>query len=242
MLGLRSRLRVAADLARTVGPRRSVAIGAAWLLWRREFVAVAWPIPPQREEGPARPGARCALLDEAGLRAFMASCPELPAREIRRRWAAGLECLVLWHGEALAAYRWDATWAVGPLHLPYLGRALRLAPGDSLVYDTFTRPDSRRLHLGAELVNAAVVRARGRGVRRFVGLIAAWNSASRGWAAHLGWEAIGTVGYRRVGLRRRYFATGGMALVGDEVRFPLSGRPASASQLAPDRGERGPGP
>jgi GNAT superfamily N-acetyltransferase len=214
-----------------------LAVGAAWLLRRREFVAVAWPIPPEPEEGPGRLGARSGILDEPGLPAFVAECPELTAREIRQRWAAGLECLVLWHEEAIAAYRWDATWAAGPLYLPYLGLTVRLAPGDSLVYDTFTRAASRRLRLGAELVNAAVARARGRGVRRCVGLVAAWNRASLGWAEHLGWEVLGTVGYRRVGFRRRYFATGGMAIAGDEVHFPPSGaRGSAASQPASDGG------
>ena len=37
------------------------------------------------------------VLDEAGLRAFVAECPELTAREIPRRWAAGIECMALWH-------------------------------------------------------------------------------------------------------------------------------------------------
>jgi GNAT superfamily N-acetyltransferase len=74
--------------------------------------------------------------------------------------------------------------------------------------------------LGAELVSAAVERARRRGATRLVGLVAAWNRASLGWAEHLGWKRLGTVGYRRVGLGRRYFARGSMAIVGGEIRFP----------------------
>lgn len=71
-----------------------------------------------------------------------------------------------------------------------------------------------------ELVSAAVERARRRGATRLVGLVAAWNRASLGWAEHLGWKRLGTVGYRRVGRRRRYFARGSMAIVGGEIRFP----------------------
>jgi hypothetical protein len=61
-----------------------------------------------------------------------------------------------------------------------------------------------------------------------VGLIAGWNRASLSWAGGLGWKRLGTVGYRRVGLRRRYFATGSMAIVDGEIRFPASGPPPIA--------------
>jgi GNAT superfamily N-acetyltransferase len=229
MLGpLRARLTNVADVVRTLGVREGLAVAPAWLLVQREFVAVAWPIPPAAPEVPLRPGVRCAVLDEASLPAFMAHCPELTVQEIRRRWAAGLECMVLWHDSAIATYRWDATWSAGPIHLPYLDRFLRLAPGDSLVYDTRTLPASRRIRLGAELVTAAVERARRKGAKRLVGLIAGWNRASLSWAGGLGWKRLGTVGYRRVGLRRRYFATGSMAIVDGEIRFPASGPPPIA--------------
>jgi GNAT superfamily N-acetyltransferase len=169
----------------------------------------------------------------------MAQCPELTAREIRRRWAAGLECMVLWQDSVIATYRWDAIWSVGPIYLPYLDRFLRLAPGDSLVYDTRTLPASRRLRLGAELVSAAVERARQQGARRLVGLVAAWNRASLRWAEGLGWKRLGSVGYRHVGLRRRYFAKGSMAIVDGEIRFPSRDVTArDPSGLAPGGAER----
>jgi GNAT superfamily N-acetyltransferase len=88
---------------------------------------------------------------------------------------------------AIVAYRWDLTGPARPLHLPYLRRSVRLALGDALVYDLRTLPASRRLRLGTELVTAAVERARRRGARRCVGLIAAWNRASLPWAELLGW-------------------------------------------------------
>jgi GNAT superfamily N-acetyltransferase len=169
---------------------------------------------------------------------FVAGCPELTAGEIRRRWVAGMECLVLRRGCGIAAYRWDVTAAVGALYLPYLGGIVRLAPGDVLVYDTRTLRTSRRLRLGAELLAAAVERARTRGDRRLVGLIATWNHASLRWADQLGWERLGTVGYRRAGLRRRYFATGAMAVVGREVRFLPSAEPGEAPVAGPDRPPR----
>jgi GNAT superfamily N-acetyltransferase len=222
---LRARLTRAANLLGAFGVGRSFTLLPRWLVLRREFIAVARPIPARAREIPALAGVQCRMLGEAELPAFAAGCPELTVGEVRRRWAAGLECLVLWRGPAIAAYRWDVTAAVGALYLPYLGTTARLAPGDVLAYDPRTLPASRRPHLGAELVATAVERARTRGDRRYVSLIAAWNHASLRWAEHLGWERVGSVGYRRVGLRRRYFATGAMALIGREVRFLPSAEP-----------------
>ncbi len=232
LVPIRVRLTRLDDLVRTLGPRRSLSVLPAWLFLRREFVAVARPIPALPEAGPARAGARWTVLDETGLRAFVAGCPELTAREIRRRWAAGIDCMVLWHAGAIVAYRWDVTGSAGAFHLPYLDRSVRLDPGDALVYDTRTLPASRRLRLGAELVTAAVERARRRGARRYMGLVAAWNRASLQWAELLGWERLGTVGWRRAGLRRRYFATGAMAIVDGEIRFPP--RAAPPGDLSPE--------
>jgi GNAT superfamily N-acetyltransferase len=230
---LRARLIRAADLLRAFGVGRSLTLLPGWLVLHREFIAVAWPIPGRAQEIPAPAGVRCGVLGEAELPAFAAGCHELTVGEVRRRWAAGLECLVLWRGSAIAAYRWEATAAAGAVYLPYLGTIVRLAAGDVLTYDARTLPASRRLRVGAELLAAAVERARTRGDRRCVGLIAAWNHAGLRWAEHLGWARVGSVGYRRVGLRRRYFATGAMALVGREVRFLPSAEPNDLPFRAP---------
>lgn len=234
MLGLaRARLTHVADFFRELGLRRGLTVFPVWLLARREFVAVAWDIPPRQEPASEPPDVRWTVLDEAGLPAFTAECRELTAREVRQRWASGLDCLVLWRGSAMVAYRWDVPSAVGALYLPYLGRTLRLGPGEALTYETRTVPASRRLRLGAMLVAAAMDRARQRGDRRYVGFVASWNRASVQWAEGLGWERVGTVGWERAGLRRRYFATGAMSIVGDEVRFP-------PSRMAVDRSHRAP--
>ena len=219
---LRPHLTHAVDLLRTLGLRRGVGVLVGWLLLRREFVVVAWLIPPRETEPASRADVECRLLDESGLPTFAARCPELGMAEVRRRWAAGMECLVLWHDGAIAAYRWDVPAAADPIYLPYLGRRVRLAPGDVLTYEARTLPTSRRLRLGAELVDAAVARARARGDRRCVGLNAAWNHASLRWAQQLGWERLGTVGWGRAGLGRRYFATGAVSFVDGEIWFPPS--------------------
>jgi GNAT superfamily N-acetyltransferase len=183
---LRARLTRAADLLRALGRRRSFRILPAWLLLRREFIAVAWPVPACPPEVPDQRGGQCTILDETGLGEFVAGCPELTAGEVRRRWAAGMECLVLWQDRAVAAYRWDVVAAAGALYVPYLGRIVGLLPGDVLTYEARTLPASRRRHLGAGLVAAAAERARRRGDRRHVGFLAAWNHASLRWADRLG--------------------------------------------------------
>jgi hypothetical protein len=94
---IRIRLTRVEDLVRTLGPHRSLSVLPAWLFLRREFIAVAWAYPDPAGGRPGTSGARWTVLDEAGLRAFVAECPELTAREIPRRWAAGIECMALWH-------------------------------------------------------------------------------------------------------------------------------------------------
>jgi GNAT superfamily N-acetyltransferase len=216
---LRERLTRTADLVRTVGLRHGVGLLAAWLFRRREFVAVAFPLAAWPEAPPDGSPLRCDLLGEADLPALLAGCPEATASEARRRWAAGLECLVLRQRDTILAYRWDVPADLGPIYLPYLGAMVRPARGDVLTYEARTLPSHRRGGLGVALFASGAARARARGARRCVGLIAAWNKAGLRWAEHCGWERVGTVGYRRMWSRRRYFATGMLALVDDEVRF-----------------------
>jgi hypothetical protein len=69
---LRARLTRAADLLRAFGVGRSLTLLPGWLVLRREFIAVAWPIPARAQEIPAPAGVRCGVLGEAELPAFAA--------------------------------------------------------------------------------------------------------------------------------------------------------------------------
>jgi GNAT superfamily N-acetyltransferase len=200
------------DIIRDLGLRRGLEMGSRWLRARR-FHLLASPIDATLDL-PAPPGARCEVLHERDLRAFVRGGGAASAREVRRRWRAQEECLVCWIAGEVAAYRWDATCAA---YLPYLGRRLRGAPGDGLVLECRTLPGRRRTGAGSLLVQARLERGRRLGTRRLVGLVAEWNQPSLAWAAGLGWSRTGVVGYRWTGWGRRYFVEGALRLEGDEV-------------------------
>jgi hypothetical protein len=183
-----------------------------WFLGR-EFHVVATAI-DVRVDVAAPPAARCDVLREKDLIAFVRACPAMSAREVRRRWGEQQVCLVCWIGTEVASYRWDTAAAT---YLPYLGRRLRVAPGDVITLETRTLPGHRRTGAGSVLLKAKLDSVRGHGVRRLVGLVAAWNRPSLAWAAAVGWAQLGVVGYRRVGWRRRYFVEGALRLEGDDV-------------------------
>ena len=148
---LRTHLIHARDIIRDLGLRRGLGMGPRWLQARR-FHLVASPIDATLDVAPLA-GARCEVLTERDLWAFVRGCQAVSAREVRRRWRARAECLVCWIDGEVAAYRWDAT---GTAYLPYLSRWLRGAPGDGLVLECRTLPGRRRRGAGSLLVRGPV--------------------------------------------------------------------------------------
>jgi GNAT superfamily N-acetyltransferase len=209
---LRAGLTHTRDMVRDLGLRRSLRLAPRWL-FAREFHVVATTV-DVRLDFAAPPEARCDVLQEKDLIAFVRACPTMSVREVRRRWRGQQACLVCWIGTEVAAYRWDAA---GAAYLPYLGRRLRGAPGDVVTIEARTLPGYRRTGAGSMLVQAELDLARGHAARRLVGLIAAWNRSSLAWSAAVGWIRLGVVGYRRAGWRRRYFVEGTIRLEGDDV-------------------------
>jgi hypothetical protein len=178
-----------------------------------------------------------ARVSDAALKdlpAFARACPAVSVREVRRRWRQDQVCFVCWIGGEVAAYRWHAA---GATYLPYLGRVLRGAPGDIVVIEARTLPGHRRTRAGLLLAQAELQFARQHGAQRVVGLIAAWNRASRAWADAAGSFHLGAVGYRRAGWRRRYFTAGDVRLEGDEVVvLPDEGFSPPRGPVAPGSG------
>ena len=209
---MRATLTHARDMVRDLGVRRSLRVAPRWLI-ARDFHVLATRV-DTRLELPAPREARCDVLGETDLAAFVRACPEVSVREARRRWRLDHVCLVCWIGREVAAYRWSAAEAA---YLPYLGRVLRGAPGDIVIIEARTLPDHRRAGAGLLLAQAELQYARRHGARRVVGLIAAWNHPSLAWAETAGWIYLGAVGYRRAGWRRQYFVAGAVRLDGEEV-------------------------
>jgi len=209
---LRAKLIHARDIIRDLGLSRGLRMGPRWLHARR-FHVLASPLDATLDVA-APPGARCAVLDERDLPAFVRGAGAMSAREVRRRWRAQEECLVCWIEGEVSAYRWDGR---GTADLPYLGRRLRVAPDDGIVLECRTLPGRRRTRAGTLLVQARLERARALGIRRLVGLVAEWNQPSLAWAAGLGWSRLGVVGYRWTARGRRYLVEGALRLDGDEL-------------------------
>jgi hypothetical protein len=207
------------DFVASVGYRRAVRLLPAWLV-RREYAVVVRdltrPLPPP----PARVDLAWALLTERDIPELRAADPGLSERRIRAWLAEGRECAVARLDGRIAHYRW---YARGRVFLPYLGRALRLEPGDMLVDLAFTRRNLRRRGVLTSAGAFSVAHARARGSVRLVALVARWNPSTRA-AGRIGLEPVGTVGAWCLGPWRRCFISGDLRFddAGD-LRLPGRG-------------------
>ena len=225
----RARLTQARDIIRDLGLRPGLGTALRWC----PRAAIPRPGEPARRglrRGESA-GARCAVLREEDLRAFVHGCRGVSARDVRRRWRAQEECLVCWIGAEVAAYRWDTT---GAAYLPTWAAASGAAPTDG--YRASTAGRSRA---DAARAPGAYSWRRGLGARASRGSSGWWASspsgtegASRGpppwdgtrwaWSA-TAWTARG----------RRYFVEGALG--------PRRGRGCHSARGALRSGRRAPG-
>ena len=126
-----------------------------------------------------------------------------------------------------AHWRWETCTET---YCPYLRRAVRPLDGDLWIVDVYTHPARRRRGLYTAATVTAMHRARERGHRRLIGLIAAWNVPVRRIAEDaLQRSVVGTVGYWTVGRSRPPLVTGRVRLdrAWTRVRPPLDARRSS---------------
>ena len=101
-----------------------------------------------------------------------------------------------------AHWRWETC---AKTHVPYLRRAVRPLDGDLWIVDVYTHPARRRRGLYTAATVTAMHRARERGHRRLIGLIAAWNTPRaphrRGGAPALGRRDGGVLDDRTLAAR-----------------------------------------
>jgi len=198
---------------RVAAGRQFPIVALSWL-FRREYL-----ITVRRVDLPAGPRRQSdvnwgRIEDPAQLGSGAGGVHPAPT-EVWRRLDAGQECWAAWIAGELAHWRWEAT---RPVFLPYLRRTLRPAPGDLCVVDVYTTPRYRGLGLHTAGTFLALDRARARGLSRLVGLVAWWNTPARHvMVGKTGRTIVGSVGYWAMGLKRRYFARGGVRLEGDEI-------------------------
>jgi GNAT superfamily N-acetyltransferase len=197
------------DTARLLGWRRVVWLSPWWAV-RRRYVVLARDLRQPLPEAPARDDVRWSVLTEADIDALRTINPTFGETDIRRRWREGQECLLGWMDGVLAYARWDAT---GSTYLAYLDRTLELPPGDVLSATAFTDPRFRGRGLHAFFHLLALRRARERGSRRSLSVVAWWNTpALRVSRDYAGRQALGTIGYWGFGSFKHYFATGAVTL------------------------------
>ncbi len=184
------------DARRTIGVVRLARTAPGWLV-RREFLVTVKDL-----TGPLPPIAPASdvvwrRLTVGEIPRLLAESPTLAAAEVRRRLHEGQECWVGWAGDIPAHWRWETS---AEAHLPYLHRVVRPLDGDLWIVDVYTHPSRRRRGLYAAATVAAMHRARERGHRRLIGLIAAWNDSARRVAEReLRRAVVGTVGYWTIG-------------------------------------------
>ena len=194
--GLRRLTHRLLDVGRTIGFVRLAWTVPCWLV-RREFLVtvkdLSGPLPPLAR------GTNVAWrrLATAEIPRLLAESPTLTETEVWRRLREGQECWVGWAGDIPAHWRWETSVEA---YFPYLHRGVRPLDGDRWIVDVYTHPSRRRRSLYAAATVAAMHRARERGHRRLIGLIAAWNASARRIAEReLQRSVIGTVGYWTIG-------------------------------------------
>ena len=180
-----------------------------WLM-RREFLVtvkdLTGPLPPVAPS----PGVAWRLLTAAEIPQLVTSSPTLTTAEVWRRLRDGQECWVGWMDDIPAHWRWETC---AKTHVPYLRHAVHPLDGDLWIVDVYTHPAQRRRGIYTAATVTTMHRARERGHRRLIGLIAAWNLPVRRIAEEeLRRSVVGTVGYWTVGRGRPPLVTGRVRL------------------------------
>jgi hypothetical protein len=199
----------ALDARRTIGLIRLARVAPRWLM-RREFLVTVKDLTGPLPSIVPSPGVSWRCLAAAEIPRLVTSSPTLTAAEVWQRVREGQECWVAWMGDIPAHWRWETC---AETHLPYLRRTVRPLDGDLWTVDAYTHPTQRRRGLYTAATVTAMHRARERGRRRLIGLLATWNSPVRHIAEKkLQRSVVGTVGYWTVSGWRAPFVTGRVQL------------------------------
>ena len=197
-------------------------VAASWLA-RRAYLVTVRATAVEAVAPRPRSGARWSRIVDPAEWPGGATPAMGGPQAIRRRLDQGQECWVAWVDGEPAHWRWETA---RPVFLPYLGKTLRLAAGDSAVVDVYTAPRFRGRGLHTEGTFLALERASARGSTRLVGLVAWWNApARRVMEIKTGRMVVGAVGYWRLAGARRYFARGRVRLEPDGIVLSGDGAP-----------------
>jgi hypothetical protein len=194
---LRRRLRAAAESSHA-GPEglaSELAMKVA-TTFRRRMVAVAADLvaDPPEVAVPLEIEVRRLTTNEIPL--YRALRPDQSAGTAERRLLLGHHCFAIWRGGAIIHSAWTTTERA---YVPYLRRDLLVDPRDLYIYDTFTAPAYRGLHL-APLRHLHLRRHyRQLGRSRALGLVAVENRSGLRVTRRLGFRFIGLFTCWRLG-------------------------------------------
>lgn len=199
-----------------LGPRRSLAIAAHWLI-EREYQVFCRDLRSPLPEVPHPAGLAWETLTDADVPRLREINPLMTPREARRHLDDGQCCLVGRIAGRLVHYRWDTT---NQLQVPHFATVFRPLPGDAIGDESFTHPAFRGRGIDAAGVLRAYQWARARGCRRSLTLVASWNTPSQQTQSKAGRRLVGSVGYRLTRGGRRNFVTGA-ACFHDQAAFSI---------------------
>jgi hypothetical protein len=151
---------------------RTAAMKVVTTFYRRMFAFVRPLELPVPEPGPG--DAAVVLLDEALMAEYGRLRPTQSADLVRRRLAAGHECLLVRQHSELVHAGWVA---FGRFLVPYLNRDIVLEPDEIYSYDVFTRSDQRAQGCAAARFRHLRNRYLERGYRSSFSLVAVENRA-----------------------------------------------------------------
>jgi hypothetical protein len=221
----------AADALRVLGPGGICRIWPRWLL-RQRYLVLARELSPTVPRMSRLESMPWTVLAPEQLPLVRAINPALSEREIRRRLAAGQECLLFWHHGAAVYYRWDTT---RPAYLPYLSTTVRPLEGDLFTVEAFTHPAVRGRGIHSLATSIVLRRAHERGLRRSITTVAWWNRpALRVAQDKAGRLVAGVVSRGGFGPWRSISTTGAIHLAAGELQvLELPDQARSAARPRP---------
>jgi GNAT superfamily N-acetyltransferase len=212
--GAPSLLDKAREAARVAGPWRFFTSVLWWPICCHYLVLVR-ELEPPLPRPPLVPGFRGTALAEGDVPWLPSLNPETSLAEIDRRRRAGERAALAWVDDALIGYRWETA---GPRVVDFLGKTIHPEPGDMIGSGMFVHPAFRGRGIAAALAAWQFDRARERGFRRAVVLVAALNTPSLRAFAKLGCRPVGGLTVWQAGSRRAVRAAGAAAVEGECVR------------------------
>ena len=166
----------------------------------RRLVLIQKHIEATPESVPDSSGTGCRLMTIEDVDGYLLLRPEAARKEVERRLASGHYGFVALDDGAIV----HACWAVtSEAHIEYLDLDVVLAAGAVYVYEVFTSPPYRGRGISSLRSLEMERYLRGKGHRRLVAAVGPENWAATRSKTKAGYDAVGSIGYWRLG-RFRY--------------------------------------